>query len=121
MAIQSKMLSRAKFDELRSVAAATVPAAYATAGSTIGDPLEYPAVAILFQNLTNVTLVFSDDGVRDVFKLPQGGQFVLDCGSNKSNLTGWLAYGEGTQWYVRYQAAANPTSGEVCMSVLATV
>jgi hypothetical protein len=102
---------RARFEQLKTLDFTIISPTY----MGIGSGLLYPARAILVQNLTNKTLVFSDDGVNDKFKLPAMSGILLDITSNKTTHSGAFCLSEGERMYVRQDSAA-PTTGEVCFS-----
>jgi hypothetical protein len=102
---------RARFEPLKTLGFATISPAY----MGIGSGLLHPAREILIQNLTDVTLVFSDDGVVDKFKLPAMSGRVLDITANKTGHSGAFYMSEGERMYVRQDTAA-PTLGEACFS-----
>jgi hypothetical protein len=80
----------------------------------IGVPLANPTCLILFQNTTNETLLFSDDGVTDKFALPASSFLLLDISSNKAVAKG-LFFNKGRQFYVR-DFGIVPSDGDVFMT-----
>jgi len=98
----------------RTSAAAITAGANALVG--IGAPLANASRLVLFQNLTDVTLTFSDDGANDKFDLPSGGFLLIDEMSNRSDASGSYGYPKGTQFWVAYNGAANPTTGTANVS-----
>jgi hypothetical protein len=98
----------------------TESAAVITAGAAgyikLGTAILNPSRAILFQNFTDVTLAFSDDGTNDKFELPSNGFLLFDEMANRSNASGSYGYALGTQFWVRYLGAANPTVGSANLS-----
>jgi hypothetical protein len=101
---------RIAIEEIRSLAAGGIGAAYAGIGTSFTHP-----VRILFlQNLTDSQLMFSDDGVTDKLTLPAGGFMMLDCTANKSKQSG-LFFAEGTRFYAK--EVVTPTTGSVYLTV----
>lgn len=70
---------------------------------------------IRIQNLTDVTIVFSFDGVNDHEILVTQSFLLLDISSNQSEMGG-LYIAAGQPIYARYQDATAPSSGEVVVS-----
>lgn len=103
---------RMKFEPVRTRGFATIGAAYMGVGTAISNPIRQ----FLVQNLTDVTLVFSWDGINDSFKLPKKAYFLEDITSNKTSTEG-LYIAEGDRLYVKQDTVA-PTVGEVCLTVM---
>lgn len=101
---------RAATENLRSKAFGSISGTYAI----LGTALDNPARILVWQNLTDKTVLISDDGVNDKFVLPASGYFVLDLTANAS-MDGYF-YAEGTQFYVKDNGVAT-TSGAVYLSV----
>jgi hypothetical protein len=104
---------RMRFEDLKSLGFAAIGAGY----MGIGAALQNPAREIFIQNLTDVTLVFSDNGVDDKFKLPPMSGYVIDIAANKSNQVGTFCMAQGDRMYVKHNGVA-PVSGEVCFSAI---
>jgi hypothetical protein len=104
---------RMRFEPLKKLGFASIGAGY----MGIGSGLSHPAREILVQNLTDKTLVFSEDGIIDKFKLPAMSGYVLDITANKTNQVGLFVMAEGERLYVKQDSLA-PTSGEVCFSAV---
>jgi|APCry1669189844_1035258.scaffolds.fasta_scaffold149940_1 hypothetical protein len=101
---------RLHFEPVRSLAYTSVGSGYMGVGTAISNP----ARQFFVQNLTDVTLMFSFDGVNDHFPLPANGFFLDDITSNKTQQGGfWLA--EGTRLYVK--EVGTPSSGSVYFTV----
>ena len=82
----------------------------------IGAGLEHPSRVLLFQNLTDKLVYFSDDGINDKFSLPALGYFVLDESANRTGPTEAIFYPIGQRFYVRCLAGNVPTAGVVQVS-----
>ena len=104
---------RMRFEELKTLGFAAIGAGY----MGIGTGLSKPAREIFVQNLTNQTLVFSDNGLVDKFKLPKQSGYVLDITANREDTTGIFCMAEGDRLYVKHDGVA-PTTGEVCFSAV---
>ena len=102
---------RFRFDEQRSLAFGSIGAGY----MGVGTALTEPARQIFVQNLTDVLLQFSFDGVTDHFPLPPNGFMILDIAANKTQNSGFFL-AEGERLYVK--EIGNPTSGSVYFSVM---
>ena len=101
---------RAEFEEIKTLGFVAMGPGYVA----IGAPLEHPSREMLIQNLTDVTLTFSDDGITDKFKLPRMSYREVDYTANKSQTQGFYG-GKHVQWWVK-EDSASPTKGEVCIS-----
>lgn len=97
---------RLQFETVRSLGFASIGAGY----MGVGSALSYPARQVFIQNLTNMTLMFSFDGINDHFALPTNGFLLLDITSNKTQQGGFYI-AEGTRLYVKQVGV--PTSGTV--------
>ncbi len=88
----------------------------------LGGPLENPAQMHSMVNMTNSNLVWSFDGIHDHgFLGANGGSFIFDLTTNKSEYQEGLYEAKGLQIYIgtdTNSAAVNPTSGGVYMTVL---
>ena len=102
---------RARFEEQRSLAAASISGTYAGVGSA----LEHPARLVIINNLTDGDLQFSLNGITDHFVLAKRSAMVLDVASNQSREHGFY-FAEGDRLYVK--EIDNPTTGSVYFSVL---
>lgn len=110
---------RLLIEPIRTIAAASVPAAYSIAntlqssvasGSLIA--LEHPSRAIMIDNDTNQNLMFSIDGINDHVWIHSQSSKVLDIGTNKESADGAFFLGNGEVLYVRHLGSA-PTTGDV--------
>lgn len=96
-------------ETVRSLAFGSIGAAYMGIGTTFIKPVRI----LVLQNLTDVSLMFSFDGINDHVPLPQSGYILLDATSNKAKEDG-LFFAEGTRIYVKN--IGSPTSGSVYVS-----
>lgn len=103
---------RAKFETLRTLGHVAIGAGY----QGVGTALNFPARIIFVQNMTDVTLMFSFDGVNDHFPLADGSFMLLDLSSNKTLETGYFI-AKGDRLYVKHLGVA-PVSGDVYFSVV---
>jgi hypothetical protein len=102
---------RLQFEPVRSLGEASIGAGYMGVGTAISNP----ARQFFIQNLTDVTLMFSFDGVNDHFPLPTMGFLLDDITSNKTQLGGFYL-AEGTRLYVKEIGV--PSKGSVYFSVM---
>lgn len=102
---------RMRAEPVRSVAAAAIGAAY----MGVGTAINHPARQFFVQNLTDVSLMFSFDGVSDHFPLPANGFFLSDIMSN-SSISQAFFLAEGDRLYVR-EFDGLATTGAVYFSV----
>ena len=105
MSLAIRMLA----EPIRSLAAASIGAAY----MGIGTALEYPSRIIYISNLTDATLMFSIDGVKDHVALPDGGFLLLDVATNQTHTQGFFM-SVGQRLYVK--EIGTPTTGSVYFS-----
>lgn len=99
------------FEPQRSVAFGVIGAAYIG----VGTALDHPIRQFLIQNLTDVTLQFSFDGVNDHFPIPSNGFFLNDITSNKALGPGFTI-AEGSRLYVKNLGV--PASGAVYFTTM---
>lgn len=92
-----------KSEALYSLGHASISGTYALVGTIVN-----PSQVYFVQNLTDVTITFSQDGVHDTFQLPSMGYLLIDAGSNKGNFNS-LSFPQGTVLY----AKGSPSSGQV--------
>lgn len=85
----------------------------------IGDEVSVPAIQIWFDNLTNVHLAVSHNGVVPHLTIASRSSKVIDITANSATTSGSgiLCYPANTQWFVSYIYDV-PTSGFLSMSVL---
>lgn len=101
--------TRFQVEPIRSLAFGSILAGYAL----IGTKLAHPSHQLCIQNLTNVQLMFSFDGISDHLTLPANGFYLSDITTNQApNLGLYLAKGEGI--YVK--RVGTPTSGAVYLT-----
>ena len=98
-------------EPVRSLAFGAISGAY----MGIGTAFSHPIRIIMIQNLTDVSLMFSFDGVDDHVPLPGSGFLLLDVSTNKGTSNGFYI-AEGTRIYVR-DLGAPATVGSVYVSV----
>jgi hypothetical protein len=101
---------RVTSETIRSVAEATIPATYVSAGK-LGTPLANPSRLVAFTNDTNAAMFVSDDGVNDKFFLAANSFKLFDLTSNRMNVENVFCYATGTQFWVRYASAPSSGSG----------
>jgi hypothetical protein len=106
----SNLAIRLEFEPLRSLAYTSISGTY----MGVGTALAHPARQILVQNLTDVLMTFSWDGIHDHFVLPANGFLLLDITSNKTILHGGFFIAEGSRLYVN--TAGSPSTGGVYFS-----
>jgi len=97
-------------EPLRSLAFGSIGAAY----MGVGTAFDHPIRMIYMQNLTDVNLIFSLDGINDHFVLPDGGYMILDITANKTREQGWYI-AEGQRLYAK-EEVASASSGNVYLS-----
>jgi hypothetical protein len=102
---------RLSMEPVRSLGEASIGVGYAGVGTSFSHPIRM----VFIQNLTDVTLMFSLDGVNDHFPLPSNGFLLLDVTSNKSIGQGFFI-AEGTRVYVKN--IGTPSTGSVYVSVM---
>ena len=93
-------------EPLRSLAFGSISATYAG----VGTSFDHPTRILLIQNLTDVTLLFSLNGVDDHFPLLSNSVMLLDVTANKTREEG-LYFAEGSRVYVK--ESGTPASGSV--------
>lgn len=93
---------RALPETLRSLAFGSISGTYAGLGSAFANPIR-----ILFiENLTDVTLTYSWDGVNDHLVLPRNGYIAIDVTANLASTGGAFHFAQGTRIYVKGTAAS---------------
>lgn len=97
-------------EPVRTLAAASIGAAY----MGIGTGLDNPSRIIFVQNLTDATVMFSLDGITDHFPLPTGGFLLLDVTTNRTLSQGCFI-SQGQRLYVK-EEGTGPTTGSVYVS-----
>lgn len=105
--------TRARWEELRSLAFGGIGAAYAV----IGAPTQHHSRVITFFNATDKEVFISDDGAATKISLPASTGQVVDFSSNKVRDDG-LFVPELTQFWVKQGSAGAPTSGKVTIQVI---
>ena len=94
----------------RSLAFGSIGAGYTIIGTVFTHPVNF----IRVYNQTDALLQFSYDGSTDHEALPEGGYFVIDVNSNKSNNQNGLYFSAYTGVYVK--RIGTPTTGSVYVS-----
>lgn len=94
----------------RSLAFGSIAAGYTGIGTAISNPVRI----LHIQNLTDVILMFSYDGINDHFPLASNAYLLLDITANKSRDHGFYL-AEGTRIYVKQDGV--PASGSVYVTV----
>lgn len=85
-------------------------------GAAAGAPMTRPIRVFLLQNLTDVALMISFDGINDHVPLSNQAYFLFDITSNKTIPQGFFL-AEGQSLYVRQLAALDaPTEKAVYLS-----
>lgn len=103
--------TRAKFEPIRTIAAADITEGYVQ----VGGILVNPAREFLCQNLTDAMLMFSTDGIHDHFELPPNAYYVNDVTTNRNHDDGlFLPTGSGL-WV---KQTGTPTTGKVNFTVM---
>lgn len=97
-------------ETVRSLAFGSIGAAYIGVGTSMTNPIRI----LILQNMTDVDLMFSFDGINDHLPIPTTGQLVLDITANKTITQGFFL-AEGQRIYVK-QISGAPASGSVYVS-----
>jgi homogentisate 1,2-dioxygenase len=106
------MVARAFIDEIRTLAAAGISAAYAD----VGSPAEYPIRLVCFSNNTMGDMMFTDDVTKDKIFVKSGSFKLIDVQSNiNPQFDDKYVLPIGTQFSVKQLTA--PTSGDVYIEV----
>lgn len=104
---------RVRFEPLRSLAFGSISGTYAA----IGTALANASHLIKVDNLSDVTLTISFDGVNDHFIIPTQAGTILDLSSDRVDPAGKLFLSAGTIVYVK-QTATGPSTGSVYVSTM---
>lgn len=81
----------------------------------IGTQMIRPVRIIVLQNLTDVLLMFSFNGIDDHLPLPSNGYLVLDITANKTISQGFFL-AEGQRIYCRSLVGVPATSGSAYLT-----
>lgn len=101
---------RVDYETEKTLAAGSIVAGYTIVGTRFANNVRL----LVLQNLTDVAVTFSFDGLRDAITLPSNGQIVLDWGSDKSNQAAdWVQAINSGVWVKR---SGVPTTGSVYVS-----
>jgi hypothetical protein len=102
---------RVRFEPLRALAFGSISGTYAA----IGTALANASHLIKVDNLTDVTVTISFDGVNDHFVMPTQSGTIFDFSSDMVLPVGKLFLSQGTIVYVK-QTSGAPSSGNVYVS-----
>lgn len=102
---------RLVFEPVRSLAFGSISGTYTGIGTAFANPERM----MLVQNATDVSLMFSADGINDHFQLPSNGFLLLDIAANKTTSQGFYI-AEGTRMYVK--EIGTPSTGSVYVTVM---
>lgn len=97
---------RLQGEEVRYLAFGSITGTY----TGIGTEMIKPIRMLIFQNLTDVAVMLSLDGIVDWMPLAANGYIILDITSNKTIDTGFFM-GEGQRLYVRHIGVAPSAYG----------
>lgn len=107
------MVSRAFFDEIRTLGFAGISGTYAE----VGTPLEYVARGICFTNDTQGDMYFTDDETKDKIFVGAGSFKLWDIQANiNTHVDDRYVLPIGTQFSVKQITA--PVSGSVYIEIL---
>ena len=95
---------------VRSLGFASIGPSYMGIGTSMSKPIRI----FMLQNLTDVELMFSFDGVNDHVPLPANGFLLLDVTANKTREQGYYL-AEGTRIYAKI-VVDFPISGNVYLT-----
>ena len=101
-----------RIEEIRTLAAASVGAAY----TNIGTQLNKPTRLLIIQNETNAPVMISFAGGADHIQMKSGLQLVLDVCTNEVDSEGFFI-SKGTQLQTKYSVGA-PTTGSVNITAM---
>ena len=97
-------------EPLRSLAFGSIGSTYMPIGTAFAHPIRL----LYVQNLTDVAVLFSFDGIHDHWILPTEGYMILDLTANKTREQGWYI-SEGQIVYAK-EFSGPPTQGGVYVS-----
>ncbi len=97
----------AEFETQRELDAGSIGASY----TAIGTEFYYPMRQLVFINLTDVPIQFTDNILKDKFPLPAGGAYVTDIMANGIADSKFFIAAKKT-FYVK-TIGAGPSSGSV--------
>lgn len=108
----SNLAVRVLPEPIRELDFNTLDVAYIGVGTSISNP----AHIVFIQNLTDVLVMISWDGIDDHFPLTPNGYFLMDVTANKTATGGSFMISQGTRFYAKY--VASPASeGSVYVSI----
>lgn len=108
----SNLAIRVMPEPVRTVAFGSISGTYTAIGSAFANPVHW----FMVQNLTDVAIMISWDGIHDHFPLPVNGYVIMDVTANKTLTGGAFYVAQGTTFYVR-QLSGGPTLGGVYLSI----
>jgi hypothetical protein len=107
------MVSRAHFDEIRTLAFGGISGAYAS----VGGPLEFVGRGVCFTNSTQGDVYFTDDVTTDKIFVAAGSFKLWDIQSNmNAQFDDRYVLSIGTQFSVKQITA--PVSGSVYIEII---
>lgn len=109
----SNLAIRVLPEPVRTLGFASISGAYAGIGTAFANPVHW----FMVQNLTDVPVMISWDGVNDAFPLPNNGYVIMDVGSNKTQTGGAFYVAQGTRFYAKQIGAVAPTVLGVYLSI----
>ena len=101
---------RLAVEPVRKLAFGAIGGAY----TGIGTQMTRPIRIFVLQNLTDVTLMFSLNGIDDNIPLPRNGYMLLDITSNRGMANEYML-AQGSRVYVQAPAGL-PTTGAVYLT-----
>jgi len=102
---------RLQAEPVRTLAFGAISGVYAGIGTEMTRPIRM----MILQNLTDVVVMFSFDGINDNIPSPSNGYIILDITANKTVDTGFFV-AEGQRIYIKDIGPA-ATIGSVYLSV----
>lgn len=108
----SNLAIRVMPEPVRSLAAASIGAAYVGIGSAFANPVHW----FMVQNFTDESVMISWDGINDHFPLVANGYVIMDVAANKTVTGGSFMVAQGTRFYVKALSAV-PLTGDVYVSI----
>ena len=98
-------------ETVRSLAFGAIGGAYIGIGPTMTRPIRI----MIIQNLTDVLLMLSFDGINDHLPMASNGYIVLDITANKTISQGFFL-AEGQRLYCKDVGGAAPTLGAIYLT-----
>ncbi len=97
-------------EPLRSIPAGSITVGYIGIGTAFAHPIRI----IEMWNLSDATVLLSDDGVNDKWVLPSGGYRIVDVCTNRT-VSQQFYIAEGTRIYVKQLGI--PATGSIFITV----